>query len=228
MKYFLLILISLGFVSCQQEAGSTAPVETQPVPSRDTIIVKRQKTLSGPNEVGFYSRYYYYNWVVGKDTLPYTLSVSEYEMDGTVSLQLFHKDPMLFSTTLEIIKSGFGRVSEDFDLSKLKYVFFRSPAYYPDLTKQLSQEYEQQFGWKEVGYQKLDQFLLGSTINSQLNELFSPLGMKVTRYGIEKARIMNRESVGLTLDLPEVDFSAYPEYMIHGGGLSVHVTPINK
>ena len=177
---------------------------------QDTVVVKQKNALSNPTWGVLYSKSYSYYWLAGKDTLDFSLYVTEYEKDSTLSLRVFHKDPMLFTAVLEKIEECFSSIEEDFDLTKLISFNFMAPIYYLDLTEKLSSEYEQEFGRKTIDYAKLNNFLLTSSLTSQLNHFLNPLNKKVKRYGFEKFFLI--EKIHYTHYLPDVDFTEYPEF----------------
>ena len=102
-------------------------------------------------------------------------------------------------------------------------LYFRSPIYYLDLTKELSKEYEQSFGKNRISYQKLDEFLLESALNTQLNNFLKPFDKKVKRYSIEKFQLLDKKSFSEYLQLPVSELSDYPELTIEGMGLFVQL-----
>jgi len=102
---------------------------------QDTVVVKQKNALSNPTWGVLYSKSYSYYWLAGKDTLDFSLYVTEYEKDSTLSLRVFHKDPMLFTAVLEKIEECFSSIEEDFDLTKLISFNFMAPIYYLDLAK---------------------------------------------------------------------------------------------
>src|SRR5690606_29637218 len=85
-------------------------------------------------------------------------------------------------------------IQRDFNIMKFSSIYFQSPIYYIDLVKELSGEYEQKFGQKYIGYEKLNPFLLQSSLNIRLNNFLEPLNKKVKRYGIEKFQLVSKES----------------------------------
>ena len=173
---------------------------------QDTVVVKQRNALNNPK----CSKSYSYYWLAGKDTLDFSLYVTEYEKDNTFSLRVFHKEPMLFTDVLEKIEECFSTIEEDFDLSKPVSFNFMAPIYYLDLAKKLSSEYEQEFGRKTVDYAKLNNFLLTSSLTSQLNHFLNPLNKKVKRCEFEKFFLI--EKTDYAHYLPNVDFTEYPEF----------------
>ena len=88
------------------------------------------------------------------------------------------------------------------------------PIFYLDLAKKLSSEYEQEFRRKNIDYRKLNEFLLKSNLNTQLNHFLNPLNKKVKRYGMEKFHLVNKEDYKNYW--PNVDLKEYPEFTLHG------------
>ena len=92
--------------------------------------------------------------------------------------------------------------------------------------KLLSNEYEKEFGAKNVSYERLNKFLLKSEMSSQLNDLMAPLDKVVSHYSIEKFHLIYKNNY--SFELPDTDFSNYPDFAIHGMGISVYLEDKKK
>jgi hypothetical protein len=216
----LILSLTLGFISYSQQTKSnnqTAITNDK----TDTIIVKYKNDLNKSYEVGFLSKSYSYYWIVGNDTLDFAVNASEYEKDSTLHLSIYHKNPIIFSTALTKINECLPHIQEDFKLTKLNSFNFSDPIYYFDLVKQLSTEYEKQFGRKNISYEKLNDFLLKSNLSKQLNSFVSPLDKKIKRYSIEKFQLTDKKYFGEYL--PNVDLTLYPEFAVNGMGLYIQL-----
>ena len=221
IKLTILLPIIFAIISCNEEKKVNEQTEKITKQNQDTIIVKHKNILNESYEVGFYSKSYSYYWLVGKDSLDFILIATENEKDSTLSLNIYHKEPILFTIALLKINECYPLIKEDFYLTKLNSLYFRDPIYYPDLAKELSMEYAKQFGSKNIGYEKRNQFILNSELNKQLDQFVNPLDKKVTGYGIEKFHLTEKKY--LENYLPNVDMTAYPEYIINGMGLYVQL-----
>ena len=213
MSKIVIILSVLAVImgACRQnnvKKQSATTNDTQFI--QDTVVVKQRNALDNPTVGALYSKSYSYYWLAGKDTLDFFLSVTEYEKDSTLSLRVFHKEPMPFTVVLEKIEECFSLIEEDLDLTKLISFNFMAPVYYFDLAKKLSSEYEQEFGRRTIDYDRLNSFLLKSSLTSQLNHFLNPLNKKVKSYGLEKFFLM--EKTHYAHYLPNVDFTEYPEF----------------
>lgn len=207
--------------SCSGNANTNA-APSQSAPS-DTIIVKSiSKVEDGLSD--FYSRVYSYRWMLGNETLDFTILANERKADSSFGLQIIHEQAIPFQTALQRINAILPRLKEDFNLSKLTSFYFRSPINYPDLSNDISKEYEQKFGRKGISYQKLYPFLLGTKFNSRLNVFFKPLNKRVDRYGIEKFQLLNKKETSMWP--PNADTSAYPDFFIDGLGFYVKLTSL--
>jgi hypothetical protein len=216
----LILSLTLGFISCNQETKSnnqTAVTNDK----TDTIIVKHKNDLNKSYEVGFLSKSYSYYWLVGNDTLDFSVNARQYEKDSTLHLSIHHKKPIIFTTTLTRINECLPQIKEDFYLTKLNSLYFSDPIYYFDLVKELSTEYEKQFGRKNISYEKLNDFLLKSKVNKQLDNFVSPLDKKIKRYSIEKFHLTDKKYFGEYL--PNVDLKEYPEFAINGMGFYIQL-----
>lgn len=190
--------------------------------TQDTVIVKHQNELNPSYEAGFLSKSYGYAWVAGKDTPDFKLIVTEHAKDSSLHLHIIHRQPVLFSIALKRVGDCLDLIKDDFYLSKLSSLYFEPPIYYADLSKELSAQYEKTFGRKNVSYKRLNQFLLKTDLNSRLNNFLQPFGKTVSRYGIEKFHLLNKENYSYYLK--EVDLTNYPDFTLHGTGISVLLT----
>ena len=192
---------------------------------QDTVVVKQRNVLNKSYQIGFYSKSYSYYWLAGKDTLDFFLNITEYGKDSTLHINIRHKEPIFFTVALGKINECLPLIKEDFDVSKFSSIYFNEPIYYLDLAKKLSSEYEQEFGRKNISYEKLNQFLLKSSLTLQLDSFLNPLNKKVKRYGIEKFHLMEKKHYEMYMfhnaHLSNIDFTEYPEFTINGGGVDV-------
>ena len=217
MKKTVIILSVLALVlgGCRQ----TTKKQIVTTDIQDTIIIK-QKNVLNVFEASYQSKSYSYYWLAGKDTVDFALNVVKYKTDSVLSLDVSHKNPILFTTALEKIEECFPLIKEDFDVSKFESINFKVPVFYLDLAKNLSNEYEQEFGRKNISQERLNQFLLKSNLTLQLNDFLSPLNKKVKRYGFEKFHLIDKENYNEYL--PNVDFAEYPEFTLNAHiGISV-------
>jgi len=197
--------------------------------TQDTVVVKQRNALSNPTWGVLYSKSYSYYWLAGKDTLDFVINVTEYEKDNTFSLSVSHKDPMLFTGVLEKFEKCFPLIEEDFNLSKLTAFELKEPIFYLDLIKKLSSEYEQEFGQKNISYERLNQFLLKSSLTLQLNSFLNSnsLNKNVKSYQIEKFGLMEKKYYKEYLrnngNLSNIDLAEYPEFTIVGMGLCLEL-----
>lgn len=219
MKWIFFFTIIFGLISCFRETKSNEKIEKSS--KKDTIIVKHKHELNKSYQIGFYSKSYSYYRLVNKDTLDFVVNVTEYEKDSTLSLNIYHKEPIVFKSALKKINECYSLINEDFHLSKLNSFYFRAPIYYLDLSKELSTEYEKLFGRKNINYTKLNEFILNSEVNKQLNLFLNPLHKKVKQYSIEKFHLTEKKYYSEYL--PNVDLTEYPEFIINGMGISVQL-----
>ena len=229
MRKIVIILSVLAVItsSCRQNnARKQIEMASDAQGIQDTTVIKQRNVL---NEFRYsiYSKSYSYYWLAGKDTLDFILNAKEYEKDSTLHIDIRHKEPILFATVLERIEACLLIIKEDFDVSKFSSIYFKEPLYYLDLAKKLSNEYEQEFGRKNISYEKLNQFLLKSYLNVQLNNFLNPLNKKVKRYEIEKFHLMDKKDYESYLynneRLSNIDLTGYPEFTLNGMGVSVQL-----
>ena len=227
----ILSILALIASSCGQITRKHTDTESDIQIFQDTLIIKHKRILS-ESDVRWYSKAYFYYWLVGKDTLDFGLGITEWNSDSRLSLQIFHREPILFSDVLGKIKACLPLIKEDFDLSKLELLNFKELIFYLDLVKKLSSEYEQEFGRKDIEYRKLNEFLLKSSLNAQLNHFLNPLNKKVKRYFLEKFRLVNKEDsiwYWQHVDFQNagwqnVDLTEYPEFILYSyTGISVRL-----
>ena len=221
LKLTILFTIILIFNSCVQDGGKSNRETIKTTGNVDTIIVKHKAELSNYYDVSLYSKSYYYYWLVGNDTLDIVLSATENKKDSTLHIRVHHKKPILFTTTLIKISELYPIIKNEFNLSKLESIYFKEPIWYNDLSKELSIEYERQFGRINISYEKLNKFLLNSKLNLQLDSIVNPLNKRIKRYSIEKFHLLDKKYYGDYL--PNVDLTEYPEFTINGMGLYVQL-----
>ena len=107
MKRWTFITIILFAISCNQVTHRNTHNQESLSAVNDTVIVKKRNELNKHYEVGFYLKLYSYYQLVGRDTLDFTLNISEYVKDSTIHLTVFHRQPMFFKTALEKIYGCF-------------------------------------------------------------------------------------------------------------------------
>lgn len=224
MRFNVSVLFIL-LISCGQENKSNLENTNVIQDTKDTILIKQQNVLNKSYEVGFYSKSFSYYWVTGKDTIDLFMNVAEYEKDSTCSINIHHKKSRLFTTTLDRVNQSLQTISSDFDITKLRSIYFKSPIYYLDLTKELMSEYEKKFGKRGISYQDLNDFLLTSSLNIRLNSFLFPLNKRVKRYSIEKFQLVDKDNFNSVLS--DTDLKEYPEFAIGGMGLSVQLENLN-
>jgi len=209
----VLILVLIGCGQAPKKQAETLDIQ-------DTVIEKKKNVSHQSWQTDFYSKSYSYYWLVSKDTLGFVLRINEYKSDNTFSLDVFHKEPMPFTTILEKIEECIPLIEEDFNLSKLTSINFEAPIFYLDLAKKLSSEYEQEFGRKNVNYERFSKFLFKSSLHSKLCDFLNPLNKKVRYYGFEKFFLIEKENYKSYL--PHTDFTEYPEFTFNAhSGISV-------
>lgn len=216
----LLVAAMPSIISCIYETHSKTPAHKTEKPT-DTIIVKHKQLLDKAYEIGFLSKSYSYYWLSGKDTLDFIVNATEYEKDSSVHLSVFHKNPVSFKSVLNKLKECFTLITEDFYLSKIKSFFFQAPIFYLDIAKELTNEYEKQFGRKLMGHEKLDQFLLKSNLNHQIESFVTEINKKAAHYSIEKFHLTDK--IQFTSYLPSADISDFPEFLLDGMGIQVQL-----
>jgi hypothetical protein len=222
IKSFLLLLFII--ISCKQETAMNIQNET--INLQDTIIKKHQNRIDKSYEVGLYSKSYSYHWLVNNDTLDLRIYATEYLRDSTLNLNIHHKNPVLFDKVLTQIIECLPIIHEDFNTSKLKSLYFKSPIYYKDLLNNLTEEYEQKFEEESVDYHKLNEFLLQSKLTEMLNNPLNKIDKEVQGYSIEKFQLLNKENYSSYIS--DENLTAYPEFSIHGMGIYVRIKEQEK
>lgn len=220
-RFLTIIAIMLGLSACLQDVKSGNQVADTKEAVQDTILVKQKLPRNASYDDNVYSKTFAYYWLVGTDTLDFVLHATEYLNDSTLHISVHHLEPILFKTALTKINSCFSLIENDFDLSKLSSFYFREPIYYLDLARELTLEYKQQFGQEPIPYENLNQFLLNSKPNIQLNKFLYPYKKEVLSYGIEKFHLIDQKDYGTYL--PDVDLSQYPAFVLGGMGLYVQI-----
>ena len=205
----ILSVFALIVSSCGRTTRKQTGTENDTQNFQDTIIVKHMNILNKSDSIWLSKSYTYY-WLAGKDTLDFRLSVREWKRENTLHLRLFHREPMLFTDVLGKIETCLSLIEEDFNLLELISLNFMEPIFYLDLATKLTSEYELEFGRKIINFSKFNNFLLESSLTSQLNHFLNPLNKKVKRYGLEKFFLIEKKHYAHYL--PNVDFTDYPEF----------------
>ncbi|SEG61835.1 hypothetical protein SAMN05421847_2998 [Halpernia humi] len=224
MRKNLLILFVLLASICYLQINAKKTVTNYDRNIQDTIIVKHKNFIDKSSfEFGFYSKSYSYFWIVGKDTLDFSISACEYERDKSMSIKIFHKNPINLETVLKNTKNCLPLIKQDFNTEKLNYLYFtNSFIYYPDIVTKLSNEYEEKFGQKRIKYEKLNNFMLNSIFNRKLNIFLQLENKKVSSYSIEKFNLIDKES--MKYQLPNSELKDYPTFSINGMGTVVNLS----
>lgn len=188
----------------------------------NTSIIKRKNALNNSYDSALYSRSYSYHRIFGVDTSDFTLNAMEYKVDSTFHLNVHHKRAMLFARMLDELTEYLASLKEDFEFSRLNSISLESPMRYLDLSKVLSKEYELKFGKKIVSHEKLDQFLLHSTLNKNLDRFPIPFSKKAKSYSIEKFQLRDKKYFNAYIS--ENDLKDYPDLTLEGMGIYVQLT----
>ncbi|NDV70344.1 hypothetical protein [Dysgonomonas sp. 25] len=219
----IISIFALIAIGCKQTAGEQEKVENSTMEIQDTVITKQNSILTEPSS---YTKSYSYYWITGKDTLDFRLNARQLK-EGSLYISISHNKPMSFADALKKTEECLPLLQEDFDVSEITSINFRAPIFYLDLAKRLSDEYKQLFERENIPYEKLNDFLLQSSMTSQLNDFLSPLDKEVKYYGLEKAFIIDKKDYKLYL--PDVDFAAYPEFTFNAHtGISVSLENKNR
>ena len=186
---------------------------------QDTVLVKIKNELNKSYEVGFYSKSYTYCWTVGQDTLDLKIGVTEYVSDSSVQLRTFNREPIQFAKVIDKVNECLPLIRENFELENLSSLYFEPPIFYKDLTTELSEEYKSQYGQENIGYERLNEFLKNSWLEKQISPFLDQFGKNTKRYSIEKFHLLDKEYYKEYV--PNADLNEYPEFSIHGMGISV-------
>lgn len=221
MKQLIPFIIILTLLSCNNSNQTKEKIESESVEfTQDTVLVKIQNKIDKSYDIGFLSKSFTYCWTVGQDTLDFKIGVREYVRDSSIQISVFNKKPISFATVLNKIDESLPLIKEDFDSENLRSLYFpRPPIFYKDLTTTLSKDYESQFGRENISYEKLNEFLMNSWLEIQIGEFLDQFGKTTRRYGIEKFHLLDKEYYKEYI--PDVDLNEYPEFSIHGMGISV-------
>ena len=220
MKSIILFIITLTILSCNNSRKKKVSndSDTKEI-SIDTTLVKIENIIDKSYEVGFYSKSFTYCWVVNKDTLDFKIGLTEYVRDSSVQLRVFHRNPILFSKAIDKINDCLPTIKQNFDLDNLGSLHFESPIFYKDLTTELSMQYVNQFGQKNIKYEQLNEFLMNSWLERKVDIFLNQFDKTIKRYGIEKFHLLDKENYSEYIRNSELN--DYPSFSIHGMGISV-------
>ncbi len=220
MKQIIAFIFTLTLLSCNNSKQTKETTEAEAVElSQDTVLVKIKNEIDESYEIGFYSKSYTYCWTVGKDTLDFKIGLTEYVSDSSVQLRIFNRQPILFATAIAKVNESLLLIRENFKLENLKAIYFEPPIYYKDLTTELTQDYKNQFGQKNITYERLNEFLMSSWLEQKIEKFLNQFGKTTRRYGIEKFHLLDKEYYNEYI--PNSDLKEYPEFSLHGMGVSI-------
>lgn len=210
----------MTLLSCNNSSQTKETLDADIVKSSiDTVLVHIENKINKSYGIGFYSKSYTYCWVVDKDTLDFKIGLTEYVSDSSVQLRVFHRKPVLFSRVIDKINDCLPLIQQDFNLENLSSLYFESPIFYKDLTTELSKSYISQFGHKNIKHVQQNDFLISSWLNKKVSVFLKQIDKTTRRYGIEKFHLLDKEYYNEYF--PNFDFNDYPEFSIHGMGISV-------
>lgn len=220
MRHIVPFILTLILLSCNnsKQTEETKDSSTAEI-TQDTVLVKIENELNKSYEIGFYSKSYTYCWTVGQDTLDFKIGLTEYVSNSSVQLRIFNRQPILFSTAIDKVNECLPLIRENFELENLSSLQLEPPILYKDLTTELSQDYQYQFGHKNIGYDKLNEFLMNSWLEQKIEKFLDQFGKTTKRYRIEKFHLLDKEYYSEYM--PNSDLNEYPEFSIHGMGISV-------
>jgi hypothetical protein len=219
MKTLLYILIILILVACNHSTKKNDTDQSKMKEnSIDTVLVKFENKID-KLLIDFYAKSYTYCWVTKKDTLDFKIGLTEYVRDSSVQIRFYHVRPILFSSALDKLNECLPQIEQDFNIDRLNSFYFEPPIFYKDMTTELSKSYENQFGDKNISYQKLDEFLMNSWLEEKTNDFLRQLNKSTKRYSIEKFHLLDKDYFDTYI--PGVDLNDYPSFSINGMGISV-------
>ena len=227
MKPTILSLIILILISCNHSNQTKKTINSDFVEtSKDTVLVKVENKIVNSYDIGFYSKSYTYFWVVDQDTLDFKIGLTEYVTDSSVHLRAFHRNPILFTTVLEKMIECVPMIQQNFEMNNLGSLYFKAPIFYLDLTTKLSEDYKSQFGQKNIKYEQLNKFLMGSWLEQKVSIFLDQFDKSTKRYGIEKFHLLDKQYY--IEYIPNSDLNEYPDFSIHGMGISVSINEQKK
>jgi len=221
-KLILINLIILAIYSCSSQIGQKQESDNKKlnVESADTLIEKNNIT----NEIAgsaYRNRATGYFMIVNKDSSDFMPIFSEYKDNGNVGLNLnlpYSKSNMTYYQRLNELELILPVAALDYNFDSLKSISFGRLILSGDLAIQLTKEYREKFGEKELiataDYKEISEFLLAeSTLTKDLNKLLKPYSKSVSRVGIEKAFFTKKEEL-LKYSKISVDTTVIPEKIL--------------
>lgn len=220
MRQIIPFIIILTVCSCNnsKQAEQIADSETVEI-AQDTVLVKVENELDNSYEIVPYSKSFTYCWTVGNDTLDLKIRLTEYVSDSSVQLRIFNRQPNLFSKVIAKVNECLPLIRENFELDNLSSLYFESPIFYNDLMIEFSQDYESQFGRKNISYEQLNEFLMNSFLEEKVSKFLDQFDKTTRTYRMEKFHLLDKEYYNEYV--PSSDLNQYPEFSIHGMGVLV-------
>lgn len=220
MKLILIISIILIFTSCNKSTKNDDFEDPEPQEKLvDTVLIKIENKIKKSYEVGLYQKSFTYCWVVENDTLDFKIYLAEWIEDSSVHLNLFHRNPILLSDALSKINESLPLIEQDFNMDNLSSIYIKSPIFYKDVTIELTASYENQFGNNHINYQKLNDFLMNSTLQNRITAFLNQFNKSIKRYSIEKFHLLMKNNYDEYI--PNTNLNDYPLFSIHGMGIEI-------
>ena len=182
------------------------------------VKVLKKDVLRSIGGSAYLKRAFDYFLVEGQDTSGFHCTLSESKENGKVNIDInFQHSPSTLSyrEKMEELKKILPVAAGDFNFDSLNNIHLGRLIAGGDLAISVSKEYLQQFGNKEKteSYSVVAQFLKNSTLGSDMNSLFNPLGLRVKSVSIEKlffSKIKNHQEIGKL----ETDSTQLPEKIL--------------
>lgn len=211
MKQFALgILLFLIISSCSSLTEQKQPME------ENKVTVEMTDTLIGKKELSGNTRAIGYFTIIKNDSSDFVPIFRRSKNNDNVWINLqmpYPKGNKTYAESLAELKLILPVAAVDNDFDSLKTISFGRLAESGDLAIQVTKEYLQKFGDKEMiptsEYSSISTFLLEeSTLGRDLNKLLQPYSKSISRIAIEKAHFESKQELyrysKITTDTKEI------------------------
>lgn len=169
--------------------------------------------LVGFTEDAFTKAKWFY-WVKDQDTTNYKFRFAELKNDSLVSVLIKVEKQIDFKTCLDSLNALFPIIEKEFNLNKMYSLYVGQVIYYPDLAKEISTQYEKDFGKKITSHKKFNEMMMQQPTTENLNSIIERYNKKIRAFSVEKFGLI--EKPVFSLFIKDVDFSDYPDFIIEG------------
>lgn len=206
----LLLIFLIVLTSCNKNKETK---QTNEPPKKEWKLNIEDEKLVGFSEDAFTKVKWFY-WVKDQDTTSYKFRIAELKNDSLVSVAIEVEKQIDFKTCLDSLNALFPIIEKEFDLKNLYSLDIGQTIYYPDFAKEISSQFDKNFGKKITSHKKFNEMMMQTPITKNINSIIGKYNKKINSYSVEKFGLLEKSSFGYLIK--DADFSDYPDFIIEG------------